>query len=261
MRTIYLFLVVLLLASACDKKDKETDPSPDVGGTVVPTGTLLLHLHNYLDETEVDGYNIVYTTLEGRKIMLTKAQLYLSEFELVKLDGSIHSISDKYILKVQDNQVYDLGKVPVGNYKSIRFKVGLNSTLNATVPGASDDLLNKTDMWFGSTAQPDGYVFLHLAGKIDTTEEANATVANMQPFQYRIGTNAQFKQVTMPDKNYSIVADQVQYAHMYVDHSKLFSGVTLTDEDNLMMVSPADNATALGILLGNNMQHLFVYED
>lgn len=264
MRIIYLFFALLLTCSACNKKSKESDPSPsdNGGGDNVPKGTLLLHLHNYLDETEVDGYNIVYTTSEGRKILLTKAQLYLSNFELVKLDGSSYSISDKYILKLQENQVYQLGDVPVGNYKGIRFRVGLSPALNAITPStSSSDILNRPDMWFGGAAQPDGYVFLHVAGKIDTTAAANATNANMTSFQYRIGTNAQYRQITMPDKNYTVVTNQVQYVHMYVDYVKLFDGINLTDEDNLMMVSPSDNATALGIKLGDNLSHLFLYED
>lgn len=263
MRIIYLFFALLITVSACDKKNKENDPAPsDNGGDNVPKGTLLLHLHNYLDETEVDGYNIVYTTSEGRKISLTKAQLYLSNFELIKLDGSTYTVPDKYILKLQENQVYQLGDVPVGNYRSIRFRVGLSPTLNASAPSASSsDILNRPDMWFGSTAQPDGYVFLHLAGKIDTTAAANAANADMAAFQYRIGTNAQYKQITMPNKNYTIVTNQVQYAHMYVDYVKLFDGINLTNEDNLMLVSPADNATSLGTKLGNNLSNIFLYED
>ena len=115
-------------------------------------------------------------------------------------------------------------------------------------------------MWFASSAQPDGYVFFHLAGKIDTTAAANAIEVDMVPFQYKIGTNAQYKQVTMPDQNFSIVADQVEYAHMYSDLSKMFNGIQLNVENNLTMVSTSDNTTPLGVTLGNNMDDIFFYE-
>jgi hypothetical protein len=264
-KMISLLVSLVLIMIACDKKDKESDPTPgddDTGNSNTPKGMLSLHLHNYLDISEIDGYNIVYTTSEGRKISFTKAQFYLSEFELVKLDGSVYAVSGKNILKVQENQVYQLGEVPVGNYKSIRFKVGLNSATNATVPSSSSsDILNKPDMWFGNTAQQDGYVFFHLSGNIDTTVAANADEAHMVPFQYRVGTNAQYKQVIMPDKNFSIIANQVEFAHMYSDLSKMFNGIQLHVEDNLTMVSTADNATTLGVTLGNNMDNIFFYEE
>lgn len=262
MQTVYRLLILSLLVVACNKKNKENVPHPiDDGGLEAPMGALRMHLHNYVDIAEVDGYNIVYTNTEGRKIMLTKAQVYLSDFELVKLDGSVYSIPNNYILKVQDNQVYELGEVPVGNYKSVRFKIGLNSTVNASTPSiSSSDILNKPDMWFGSTAQPDGFVFMHVSGKIDTTTAANGLEVNMQPFQYRIGTNAQHNQVSMPNKNYTVVKGQVEYLHMYADYSKLFDGIQLNTNSNLMILSPSDNATALGIQLGNNMTTIFVYE-
>jgi hypothetical protein len=255
MRTIYLFFVVLLLCTACNTKN---DPTPD---EEVPTGVLLLHLHHYIDQTEVGSYNTVYTTSGGRKIMLTKSQIYLSDFKLVKYDGSTYSVKGKKILKVQESAVYELGEVPVGNYKSIRFRVGLNPNVNASTPSlSSTGILNKPDMWFGATAQPDGYVFMDISGKIDTTTAANGLLADMQDFQYRIGTNAQYKHVSMPNENYTIVKDQVQYLHMYADCAKLFSGIQLNNSANLMMVSPSDNSTALGIQLGNNMADIFAFE-
>lgn len=261
---ISLLFIVMLVVISCNKKNKESEVNPDNGSGEenVPKGMLRLHLHNYWEVSEIDGYNIVYTSSSGRKVSFTKAQFYLSEFELVKLDGSVYSVADKYILKLQENQVYELAEVPVGNYKSIRFKVGLNTSVNALTPSTSaSDILNRPDMWFGSTAQPDGYVFFHLAGKIDTTTAANADEADMVPFQYRIGTNAQYKSVIMPDKNFSIVAGQVEYAHMYSDLSKMFSGIQLNNEDNLMLTTPSDNATAAAIVLGNNMDDIFLYEE
>ncbi len=261
MRIIYLLSVVLLMA-ACTKKNKAQDPSPEEDGNgSTAKGLLLMHLHNYVDDSEVDGYNIVYTTSEGRKVLLTRAQLYLSGFELVKLDGSLYPIPDKYILKTQENQVYQLGEVPVGNYKTIRFKVGLNPAVNASTPSNdATDILNKAEMWFTNTAQPDGYVFLHLAGKIDTTTAANAAVADMKPFQYRIGTNAQYRQVVIPDQNFSVLEGQAGYLHMYVNQARMFDGVQLNNEANLMLTTPSDNATGLGTILGNNMSNLFFYE-
>ena len=73
---------------SCGKND---NPTPD--GNIVdnsPKGTLFLHLHNYIDASEVDDYGITYTNTYDRKIKLTKGQFYLSNFEFLKT--SSHSM-------------------------------------------------------------------------------------------------------------------------------------------------------------------------
>jgi hypothetical protein len=260
-KIILLLLSGTLLVTACKSK-KEEDPNPYGNDALTAKGTLLFHLHNYLDIVEVDGYNIVYTTSEGRKISLSRGQFYISEIKLEKLDGTFYSVTDKKILKVQTTDIYEIGEVPVGNYKSVRFKVGLSSSVNAQDPPSSaSNILNKPEMWFSGTAQPDGYVFVNIEGKIDTTTAANGATIDMQNFSYHIGTNAAYTQVIMPDKNFTIVKDQAQYVHLLADYNKIFDGIQLNNSNNLTMVSPADNATALGAQLRNNIASMFMYEE
>jgi hypothetical protein len=113
-------------------------------------------------------------------------------------------------------------------------------------------------MWFNTTAQPDGYVFLNAQGKIDTTAAGTGPDANMQNFVLKIGTNAHYKQVTMPDQAFSILQDQAQFVHMYVDYGKLFTGINL--HQLLMVNSVADNSSALSDAVTNNISLIFNYE-
>ena len=114
-----LCIIGLLGVASC----KDNTPTPD---SVVPKGKFMFHLHTYIDNSEVDLYDIVYTTLEGRKMSLSMAQLYVSDIQLVKLDGTTVPISGKKILKVFETDTDLVGDVPVGNYKSMTFKVGLD---------------------------------------------------------------------------------------------------------------------------------------
>jgi len=255
-----MMLIVLFCMSACHPK-KNVEPEPD-GKTNIPMGTFMFHLHTYIDDNEVDAYNIVYTTTDGRKISLSTAQLYISEIQLVKADNSIVDISKKIILKVLETETYLAGDVPVGNYKNIRFKVGLNPTTNALYPPTRSDsvILSKPEMWFGATSQPDGYVFLNVQGKIDTTFDASGAIAQMQPFSYKIGTNANYKQVIMPNKNFTVEEGQVAFGHIMIDYSKLFNGVTLNQSTNLFVTTTADNATPLAKTIVNNIPSLFIFE-
>jgi hypothetical protein len=258
-RLLFTNLILILGFLGILSCKKNVTPTPD---PVVPTGTFLFHLHPYIDNSEVDLYNITYTSFEGRKIALSMIQLYVSNIQLVKLDGSLVDISGKKILKVLEQETSLVGEVPVGNYKSIRFKVGLDPTTNALNPTTPSDsaVLNKPDMWFGKTAQPDGYVFMNLQGKIDTTTNANGTAAQMQPFSYKIGTNANWKQVTMGDRNFTVEEGKSQFGHLIINCTKLFNGIALNQAANLSVTTASANSSAIAAKIVNNIPSMFIYE-
>jgi hypothetical protein len=256
---LFAHLIVILGLMGISSCKKNVTPTPD---PVVPTGTFLFHLHPYIDNSEVDLYGITYTSFEGRKIALSMAQLYVSNIQLVKLDGSLVDISGKKILKVLERETDLVGEVPVGNYKSIRFKVGLDPTTNALNPTMPSDsaILNKPAMWFGSAAQPDGYVFMNVQGKIDTTTNANGTAAQMQPFNYKIGTNAHWKQVSMGDRNFTVEEGKTQFGHIIINYTKLFNGIALNQAANLSVTTASANSSVIATKLVNNLPSMFIYE-
>ncbi|MGZ3884927.1 MAG: MbnP family protein [Bacteroidia bacterium] len=249
-------LCLALSSASCKKKKAEDTPTP----AAPANGTLMLHFHTNVDTNEVDTYNQVYVMTGGRKISVNVAQLYVSGIQLVKTDGSTYDVSGVNILKLMEVEEYMAGSVPSGNYKSIRFNVGLSAATNSTTPAANDSTLNRANMWFGTTAQPSGYVFLNFQGKIDTSAAANNSVAQMQPFKYRIGTNAHLKNISMPDQNYTVTPNQVQFVHIVIDYNKLLTGVTLNVNSNLTINTTADNALPLATQITNNIPLMFSYE-
>lgn len=190
------------------------------------------------------------------------AQLYISAIQLVYIDGSTYDFADKKILKVLKEEAYIIGSAPVGNYKAVRFKVGLSSATNLLSPTTPSDsgILNKSEMWFSSSAQTDGYVFLNLQGKIDTTSSASGTIGQMQPFEYKIGTNANYKQVVMPDQTFSIIENQAAFAHITIDYYKLFDGIKFNQASNLSVMTIANNSTTPAKTIANNIANIFIYE-
>ncbi len=257
MKKIIAYILTLSLCiSACKKPKNEEDNN---NNTIVPKGTLMFHLHTYIDDNEVDLYNASYANNDGRNISLSIAQLYISEIELIKLDGSTYLIPNNKIFKVLEEETFLAGDVPVGNYKGIRFKVGLNSSENALNPGASSDsaMLKHSEMWMNNTAQPDGYVFMNVQGTIDTTSDLSGS---MIPFTYKMGGNSNYKQVTMPEQNFSIMEAQTQYAHMKINYNKLFHGIQLNQLSNLLVQNLSDNSSALALKIVNNIPTMFEYE-
>lgn len=245
---------------ACNKKSD--DPSPETtDNEPVVTGKLFMHLHNFWSVDEIQYYDTVYMTSDNRKASFQVAQCYLTNFQLVKLDGSVYTLTKNVILKIQDNTTYEIGDVPVGNYKSLRFSIGLDASASSELPSSSTDMLNNPSMWFTGTAKPNEYVFFHLKGKIDTTTNANGAEINMQPFQFKIGTQENLKQRTMPDYKFSIMANQAQYVHMRIDYSKLFNGIDLRKTNNLSVTSLSDNNSELAKRIVDNLPTMFLYEE
>ena len=244
-----LLFAGLITFSAC-KKDP-VDPG---------TGLLEFHLHNYLDKNEVVDYNTIYTTDTGRKISLSLAQLYLSHIQLVKADGSTYEVTGQKILKVQEEDVYSLGEIPAGDYKSIRFRVGFDATDNQLTP-AANATLNHAEMWFGNAFQPSaGYVFLHVQGMIDPTPNAMGTIAEMQPFEYKLGTTTNYVQVSLPEKTLTVARDRVNIIHLLADYAALFNGIDLAQPGNLSVLTAADNAIMPGTWITLNLADIFRYE-
>lgn len=247
---VIILSAILLSFSGCHK---DAEPKGAMG-------TLQMHLHNYIGTEEVDAYNVIYTLDGGRKISFSIAQFYLSNIQLEKADGSIYTVKDTIILKTQDQEAYVVAKVPVGDYKSVRFTVGLDSVTNLQWPTASGKL-NHSEMWFDATAQPEGYIYLNVQGKIDTTADASGSEADMQPFSFRIGTNKHVMQVVMPQENFTVSPNMSQFVHIYADLLKLFDGLQLNDPAQLHINTTWDNNSlpAAGTVSAN-ATHMFVYE-
>jgi len=248
---IAFLVLIIYLNFSCTKKN---DNNPEV------TGQLYFHLHTNIDDSEVDDYNSVIQSAGGRKISLSLAQLYISNIELVKLDGSVYSVSDKVILKDFENEAYLIGNVPSGNYKSIRFLVGLNASTNDKTPIATDSVFNHPEMWFGSAAQPQGFIYLNVQGKIDTTANASGAEAQMVQFAYKIGTTTNIKQVVMPDNNFTVLPNQIEYQHIIINYMKIFDGIDISKAGNLSVQSTSDNSNAVAQKIVNNIPGMFHYE-
>lgn len=256
MKTIRFYISGLLLMllgcntffSSCNKKAKEDED------TIAPIGKVMMHLHAFIEDEEIDLYNIPYSTHDGRAISMKLAQFYISDVELVKLDGSTYKVPDTKILKKLESDTYVIGEAPVGNYKSVRFKIGIPPTANQIDFSKMADSI----MWFSKTRAEDGYIFLNAQGSIDTSEAYTGTFA---PFVYKIGTNVNYKQVEMPRKDFTIVAGEVYFVHVIADFNRLFSGIKISDPANLSVKTIDENSSPLAQKILNNIPSLFIYEE
>lgn len=260
---IFMSIISIFIVGGCkDKNDPtpsnttDTTEQPYTG----PTGFLRLHLHNYIDQEEVLGPDEVYKNNAGRQISFNKTNLFISKIELIKKDGSVYKVPGKIILKNVDEDTYDIGDVPPGFYKSIRFYVGLDGETNKKSPSSATDVLSNQTMWYGAAAQPDGYAFINFEGKIDTSANADGPEKDMQPFSYKLGTAKNFKQVIMPDYEYAVIVNKTQFLHLYLDWNQFFKNVPLNNPANLKVSSIEAPAKDIETIIGNNITSMFKYE-
>lgn len=243
---------------AC-KPSKENDPQPETPKeeeTKIAYAPLSMHLHIFVNGIEAESYsNDPINDGVGRKVSLSFAQFYLSGIELVKQDGSILPLKRALVLKSIDNPTYFLDSVPVGTYKTVRFKVGLGEKADVS---DSIAILKQTSMWFGSTVA-DGHTFLNMQGKVDTSTLGDGEIASMQPFKFKIGTKANYKLVEMPARALSVPTNG-GFLHLKMDVIRLFTGVDLKSTGSLNITTTADNATEAASRIVNNIPSTFEYE-
>lgn len=238
-------IIALTFFIGCKKK---IEPQP-----VSTSGVLLFHFHTLSDTAEfLPGDTVADST--GRKYTFSIAKLYISGISLIKLDGTSVLVSNVNLLINPAEENYFVATVPVGNYKSIAFNIGIDTAHNHKDPSsypAGDALSPQTpSMHFANNTQ--GYIFVNVSGFVDTTAAKNGPLN--QPFNYQIGIDSLLKHKIMPDMPYTINVGQAQFIHMYADYSKLFQNINLKTENTGM------NGDAVAQKVAKNITSVVRYE-
>ncbi|MEI6408954.1 MAG: MbnP family protein [Bacteroidota bacterium] len=240
-----LAVCAIAFANACKK-----DPDP----VVTPTGTLMFHIHTYIDSAEVDA-GAVRPDADGRHFQLDEAKLLISGIKLKKSDGTYQAVDNVYVLKTIEKEEYTIGAVPAGNYVGVSFNIGVDATANAKAPTSftSPNPLADATNWFGSTSQ--GYIFANVQGKADVS--AGQTGPVDQSFSYQLGSSAMLKTVTLPDKAFSVVANQEAIVHLLADYGLMLKGIDFKTQS---VGSPLTNS-AVAQKVADNVPNIFRYEE
>jgi hypothetical protein len=212
-----LALAALSLASC--KKD---EPAPNQVGTVdlafeqtVGTAPLTLNTRTY-------------TTPAGDEFKINVFKQYISNIKLNKTDGSTYAVPESYfLLDASDASTLELPlkNIPVGDYKSLTFTVGVDSARN--VSGAQTGALdpNKAMFWTWNS----GYIYTKFEGTSpQATKAAGATEGGLV---FHIGgfksPNNTIRTVTVPfptGSNLLVRSDHSPEVHLNADVLKMFVG-------------------------------------
>ncbi len=180
----------------------------------------------------------------GRRYQLNVGKFYISQITLHGADGTDWQSYGKFTIVTIGKEEYLVDSVPVGNYKSISFTIGLDPTTNTTDPSqySSGDALaaQSPSMWFG---EGKGYIFMNVQGLADTTATQNGAL-NI-PFSYQVGTDNLARKVNMPNNSFSMVANQSQVLDIKVDYSVFLQSLNFKTQGACTPFSDAVFATTL----------------
>ena len=173
-----------VLFASCKKET--TDPAPKVD----PYGKLTVSFAN-----EIDGQPIVlgpmnYTNTAGNTYSVDMLKYYVSNFTLVKADGSETNFKNYALLdaSVPSTLSFTLDSVLNGEYTAVKFLLGVDSARNHT--GAQEGALDPVHgmIWTWNT----GYIFFKHEGNFKDSTGAT------QPLVFHLGTDNALTAITVP---------------------------------------------------------------
>lgn len=234
--------VFSILISSCKKEE-----------TITGTGTVTVEFDNVANgNTLVLGDK--YINEKGETMSFSMFNYYVSNFSLVKSDGTIYTVpkdSCYFLIKEAggNNQEIELKNIPAGDYKEIRFVIGVDS-LKSVAPasertGVLDPAGEGAEMYW---AWNSGYIFVKAEGTSPQAPLDNATNSNR--FRYHIGLFGGYSSPTLNNIKSIKLSDADEVAtvrsnispnfHLKVDVMQMFKSPTTMSvaENPTVMVSP-----------------------
>lgn len=239
-----LFLAAMVALSAC-KKDDPMDG----------TGQFKIEFeHSFgADAFELNSANF-YSTASAEQVKFTMLKYYVSNIVLTKSDGTTWVQPESYYLVDMENPasaMLTIGNVPAGDYTSMSFLLGVDSTRN--VSGAQTGALSTANGMFWSWNS--GYIFFKAEGECPQSGTGN--------FTYHIGgfngANNALRTINIDfaGAKAEVRKDAASQAHIAVDVAQAFDAspaliIATTD----MIHMPGADAAAMS----SRYQHMFEFE-
>ena len=167
----------------------------------------------------------VFTIWNNKKVILTRAEFYISEVEIQNPNGNMMPLTDQYLLidASKPTDVHEMGHWDIEGVRGVKLHLGVDPAHNHADPStyASDhplSLQNPTMHWGWSA----GYRFMAIEGKVDNNGDGKPETAfefhNVGDEFYR----ALDLQTTVNAK------DGTLDVHLILDYAQLFKNIAMT---------------------------------
>ncbi len=232
-KDIITLLLGLLAIAACQERSTES-----------PSNTALqVHLSHFVGEDTLylDTEAQIYKNALGQSFRLTAFRYYVSNFRLIREDGSEwhYPQEQSYFLideRRPESKQLLLANIPAGSYKALAWTIGVDSARSVAPLSQRKGALDPAQGMYW--AWNSGYIFLLVEGVAAASPAAN------QRFRYHIGLfggyeaapeNTTFrinnlKQVVLPfEGGLSVVEGQILEANVRADVLQILQGKEVID--------------------------------
>ena len=231
-------LGMLMGSHGCGCNGDDAPPLPMTGGfelSFVPTvgGQSL-------------GNNIPVTNVQGRSFYTEKLLMYVSDIVLVKENGAELLLSETKLFDLGNGDEAKKtshgegafatfsGEELIGEYKGVKFAIGIPSRLNHSNPDNFPTAHPLTSSYGTHWNQTNGYHFFSLEGKIDDSPTMNGTAYNTS-LSYHLGTDTLYRPLSFLETRHAFSiadGDELQFV-IEIDIDRLF--YTATDTVNMVI--------------------------
>ncbi len=231
-----LFLALCILLASCSKEEGCTDinatnynPNADKSDdsciyppVVSEKGTFKLNFNLTSSNGQALVINQPYSDSANYTIQIEGFQFYISNLALIKTNNQEVSIKDVDLISFNtSNENNTEALAAIGDYKGIKFGIGLDSTQNASDPTtfANDHPLSlfQNTYWNWSSQ----YRFIMIEGRADTTIGSSANINQL--LIYHTGLNSLYRE-TQINENFSISLNNTHQMNLTINLNKLFYG-------------------------------------
>lgn len=238
--TLLITGCLALILSACKDDADITTPA---------AGTLDIELDNVVGTAPLVLNTGTYFTPSGQQFTVSTFNYYVSNVKLKKADGTEYVEPESYhLIKETDaaSKAFTLSNIPAGDYTSLSFMLGVDSTRN--VSGAQAGALDPANGMFW--AWNSGYIYTKLEGSSPQAGGNKQLVFHIGGFKRPHNTI----RTVSPSLNGAILQvrkDRNPTVHLTADVLKMFTGpnvINFTTLSNTMggssSVLVADNQAA-----------------
>ena len=213
-----------------------------------------LHMHQYVGAEELVEESIY--NLGGVETKLNLVQFYISAIKLVDADGLETPAEGVYLLMKPEQEEYEIGNFPAGNYTKVIFDIGIDSVTNHGDPSLyqiGDPLgAQFPNMHWGWSF---GYIFVRIDGEADVN--GDGTPDNPDGlFEMHLGSDHYVATIEV-DLPVTIGATNENILHLKTQCETFFTGVDLATDNT---THSTDNTVLAGILY-DNLFNMFSPED
>lgn len=209
-----------------------------------------------------------YSNALGEDFVVTTFNYYLSNFELVKDDGSVYTIpkdESYFLIRGNDGTTSDfaISNIPEGDYVALRFSIGIDreKSMSGVEERVGDlDIVDHADMYWSWNP---GYIFMKLEG---TSSKAPESPSGDRIFRYHIGgyggydqetfNNIRTAEINFDNTKAILREDKTPRLIVGANVAKLFDGVnTISIESN-----PTIMFAEKSIEVADNYEKMFVFD-